>query len=165
MRALPIFLAAALSMTLPAAPGSAFAQTAPATAAGLELPDTPAGRRAAEIIRLSAEGDDAGTRSYVEANFAPRFRDAFPIEDHVRILGEMRARAGGFDAVEVSASRPDAIQLVVRTRGTNELRMLNVHTEPEPPHRIDGMGMRPLTPADGVETPPVPDHDGSHAGG
>ena len=156
MRTLRIAFAAALSFVVLAEAG--FAQTSSAsTDARLELPDTPAGRRAAEMIRLSAEGDDAATRAYIAESFAPRFRDAFPIDDHVRIHAQMREETGGFDPVEVRQSEPSAIQLVVRARRTGELRMLSVHTEPEPPHRIEGMGMRPLTPADGLDTPAVPE--------
>jgi CubicO group peptidase (beta-lactamase class C family) len=163
MRAWPVLLAAALASPAAGISAAAAAQTQISTAArpgaseGIELPDTPAGRRAAEMIRLSIEGDDETTRAYVDEGFAPRFRDAFPIEDHLRILAEMRERTGGFDPVEVRSSEPSAIRLVVRTRRTNELRMLDLHTEPEAPHRIDGMGMRPLAPADDVETPSIPD--------
>jgi CubicO group peptidase (beta-lactamase class C family) len=106
---------------------------------------------------LTVGGDDDSTRAYVENGYAPGFRDAFPIEDHVRILAQMRERTGGIDPVEVRSSRPDAIQLVVRTRRAGELRMLTLNTEPEPPHRIESLGMRPLGPADAVDTPPVPD--------
>ena len=53
------------------------------------------------MIRLSVEGDDASTRTYIEEGFAPRFRDSSPVEDHLRILAEMRERTGGFDLVEV----------------------------------------------------------------
>ena len=165
MRTFLALLAAGLASPLAGLSAPALAQT-PASAAAraeapdaaqLDLPDTPAGRRATEMIRLSVEGDDATTRAYVETSYAPRFRDAFPIEEHVRILGEMRERTGGFDPVEVRSSEPSAIRMVVRTRRTSELRLFTLDTEPEPPHRIDGMGMRPLGPADGVETPAVPE--------
>ena len=155
MRALRILFAAALSLVALAEPG--VAQTSASADARFDLPDTPAGRRAAEMIRLAADGDDAETRAYIAESFAPRFRDAFPIEDHVRIHAQMREETGGYDAIELRESEPSAIQLVVRARRTGELRMLSLRTEPEPPHRIEGMGMRPLTPADGIDTPSVPE--------
>jgi CubicO group peptidase (beta-lactamase class C family) len=137
----------------------ALAQTSLTAAAGppVELPDTPAGSRAAELIRLSVEGDDASTRAWIESGFAPRFRDAFPVEEHVRILGRMREETGGFDVVEVRASEPAAIQVVVRARKTGALRVLSVRTETEAAHRIEAVGVRPLAPADGVESPEIPD--------
>ena len=134
----------------------ATAPAATATDASIEMPDTPAGRRAAEMLRLATEGDDTATRAYIMESFAPRFRDAFPIEDHVRIHAQMREETGGYDAVEVRDSEPSAIEIVVRARKAGELRLLSLRTEPEPPHRIEGMGMRPLTTADRVEAPSVP---------
>ena len=125
--------------------------------ATVELPDTPAGRRAAEMLRLTVEGDDATLRTYIQESFAPRFRDAFPIEEHLRIHAQMREESGGYDAVEVRESEPAEIQVVVRGRRTGELRLRMLRTETEPPHGIDGMGLRPLMPADGVEAPAVPD--------
>ena len=106
--------------------------------ARVELPDTPAGRRAAEVLHLTVEGDDATTRAFIESSLAPRFRDAFPIEDHLRINAQIREESGGFDAVEVRESEPTSIQVVVRARATGELRVLTLHTEAEPPNRIDG---------------------------
>ena len=43
------------------------------------LPDTPAGRRATELLRLTVDGDEASIRAFLEGSVAPRFRDAFPI--------------------------------------------------------------------------------------
>lgn len=155
--ALAVATAAAL---LPGgAPLPALAQTPAASApqSAADLPDTPAGRRAAEMLRLTIEGDDAAMRSYIEEGFAPRLRDAFPIEEHLRIHAQMREASGGYDAVEVRESDPNAIQVVVRAREGGETRMLTLRTEPEAPHRIEGMGLRPIMPADGVEAPAVPD--------
>ncbi|HET9333096.1 MAG TPA: serine hydrolase domain-containing protein [Gemmatimonadota bacterium] len=153
-------LAAIPILLVPPAAGQ-IAASGPATGVAapsrVELPDTPAGRRAAEMLRISVEGDDTSTRAFIEGNFAPRFRDAFPIEDHVRINAEMREESGGYEAVEVRDSEPAAIQVVVRARKTGELHLMTLHTETEAPHRIDGVGVRPLMPADGVETPSVPD--------
>jgi CubicO group peptidase (beta-lactamase class C family) len=157
----PTFAAAALAALLsiflvPPAAGQSAAVTSPAEA-GVELPDTPAGRRAAEQVRLSVEGDAATTREYIESSFTPRFRDAMPLEDHLQINAQMRERTGGYDAVEVRDSEADAISLVVRARRTGELLILSLRTEPEPPHRIDGVGMRPMSPADAVDPPDAPD--------
>ena len=159
MRPVRRLLAAVALSALASAPAVPALAQAPATSAQarVELPDTPAGLRAAEVLHLTVEGDDATTRAFIESSLAPRFRDAFPIEDHLRINAQIREESGGYDAVEVRASEPNSIQVVVRARETGELRVLTLHTEAEPPNRIDGMGIRPLVPADGVETPAIPD--------
>jgi CubicO group peptidase (beta-lactamase class C family) len=133
---------------------STAAVAAPASAV---LPDTPAGRRAAELLRLSVDGDDASTRAFVEGNFTPRFRDAVPLEDHLRINARMRQESGGYDPLAVLVSEPAAIEVVVQARRTGARSVLSLQTEPDSPHRIDGVGVRPLTPADGIESPVVPD--------
>ncbi|HEU4464792.1 MAG TPA: serine hydrolase domain-containing protein [Gemmatimonadota bacterium] len=153
--ALAIATAAGLLWASP--PLRALAQTPTASEATVDLPDTPAGRRAAEMLRLTIEGDDAAMRTYIDEGFAPRLRDAFPIDEHLRIHAQMREASGGYDAVEVRESEPSAIQVLVRAREGGEIRMLTLRTEPEPPHRIEGMGLRPIMPADGVEAPVVPD--------
>ncbi|HET6360421.1 MAG TPA: serine hydrolase domain-containing protein [Gemmatimonadota bacterium] len=129
----------------------------PGARAQIDLPDTPAGRRAAEMLRLTVEGDDAARRALIAEGFSSSLRDAFRIEEHLRIQAEMQRRSGGYDAVEIRDSDPFAIQVLVRARNGGELRMLTLRTEAEPPHRIDGMGMRPLTPADGIDVPSVPE--------
>jgi CubicO group peptidase (beta-lactamase class C family) len=121
------------------------------------LPDTPAGRRAAEALAILTDADEATTRAYVENSFAPEFRDAFPVEEHLRIHAEAREEFGGFEVVAVRESRPESITLVVRARKTGALRLLSLRTQPAPPHRIDGLGIRPLSPADEVEPPEIPD--------
>ena len=160
MKALLLLLAGVLASALLVVVGPAGAQTADTPAdARLELPDTPAGRRAAEMLRLTVEGDDTAIRAYIAEGFAPRLRDAFPIEDHLRVHAQMREVSGGYDAVEVRESDTSAIQVVVRARRGGELRMLSLRTEAEPPHRIEGMGLRPVMPADGVEAPAVPERE------
>jgi len=162
-RPIPILAAAALTTLIPILPvPPAAGQAAPgdtAAAAPVGLPDTPAARRAADMLKISVDGDDSTTRDYIENGFAPGFRDAFPIEDHVRINAQMREESGGYDAVEVRDSEPDAIAVVVRARRTGELRMLRLRTEADPPHRITRIGVAPLMPSDRIETPAVPDRE------
>jgi CubicO group peptidase (beta-lactamase class C family) len=147
----------ALFPLLPPRATAAQVQVRDVSDAQAELPDTPAGRRAAEMLRISTDGDEATTRAFIENSFAPSFRDAFPIEDHLRINAQMRVESGGYDVVEVRDSEPGAIAIVVRARKTGELAMLRLRTEPEPPHRIERIGVGPLMPSDGVETPAVPE--------
>ena len=68
MKGFSRFLAAATLTALAFAPAvPALAQVpAPRGQAEVELPDTPPGRRTAEVLRLVAEGNDAEARAYVE---------------------------------------------------------------------------------------------------
>lgn len=149
-------LAALLSMLpIQAAAG----QNAPidtAVEARGELPDTPAGRRAVELLEVASGDDDATTRAYVENSFAPSFRDAFPIEEHLQVHARMREESGGFDVVDVRDSEPNSIVMEVKAHRTGERAILRIETEAEPPHRIEMIRMRPVQPGDAVEEPTVP---------
>lgn len=158
-RPIPFLLMAALA-ALPLMPTAARAQTTPgddAVHSAPTLPDTPAGRRAAEALAIMAGADEAATRTYIEESFAPEFRDGFPIEEHLRVHAEIREESGGFDVVRVRRSTPNEILLEVRARGTGGIRLFTLHTESDPPHRIDDIGIRPLSPADDVEAPTIPE--------
>jgi CubicO group peptidase (beta-lactamase class C family) len=152
-------LAALLSIIAPPPAAGQDALVRVAADPRVELPDTPAGRRVAEMLHIVADGDDASTRAYIESSFAPSFRDAVPVEDHLRVHAQMRESSGGFDVVELRDSEPDAIAIVARARQTGELRMLRLRTETEPPHRITRIGVAPLMPSDRIDAPAVPDRD------
>ena len=46
-------------------------------------PDTPAGKRAAEIVELMNSGDKAAAQAYIDAHYAPEFKGAFPMAQHL----------------------------------------------------------------------------------
>ena len=147
---------AALLLMLPIQAAAAQVPTGAVVDARSELPDTPAGHRAAEMLRIATDGDDAATRAYIENSFAPSFRDAFPVEEHLQVHARMREESGGFDVVEVRDSEPYSIVVEVKAHRTGELAILHIETEAELPHRITRIGMRPVQPGDTVEVPTVP---------
>ncbi|HYO47705.1 MAG TPA: serine hydrolase [Gemmatimonadota bacterium] len=160
-RSILMLSAAALAALLPIQPphvAAAQAQVGAEADARAELPDTPAGHRAAEMLDLANGGDEATTRAYVKNSFAPSFRDAFPIEEHLQVHAQMREESGGFDVVDVRESEPNSIVMEVKAHRTGERAILRIETEGEPPHRIEMIRMRPVQPGDAVEEPTVPGH-------
>ncbi len=121
------------------------------------LPDTPAGHRAAEELRILNEGDDPATRAHVEEKFSPGFRDAFPIEEHVRIHREVREESGGFDLRAVDAASPTEVDLTLRARWTGTLWNLHLEVEPDPPNRIASVRMGPAAPGPRIAVGPDPE--------
>jgi CubicO group peptidase (beta-lactamase class C family) len=109
------------------------------------LPDTPAAWRLAEITSLTREATPTGVIEYVQANFTPEYAQHVPIARRIGAFMDWKAR-GGMDVVEVALSEPHRIEAVVRQPLTDELRVLGVQVEAEPPHRIDGLmlGRAPL---------------------
>ena len=62
--------------------------------AAADLPDTPVGQRAGEVLELLNEADGESAGAYIEKDFAPEFRDAFPMSMHVGFLTGTRAMFG-----------------------------------------------------------------------
>jgi CubicO group peptidase (beta-lactamase class C family) len=153
-RAVVIALVALLATTSHLLPQEPTAVGNPTAA---ELPDTPAGRRAAEELRILNEGDDGATRAHVEKNFAPGFRDAFPIEEHVGMHAQVREESGGFDLRDVDAASTTQLELTLRARRTGTLWNLHLEVEPKPPHRIASIGMGPARPRSSVSLGPAPE--------
>ena len=63
----------------------------------------------------------------------------------MRINAQIREESGGFDAVRCASPSRLHPSSSAHVRPAS-LRVLTLHTEAEPPNRIDGMGIRPLAP-------------------
>lgn len=151
-RFVPILLVALLSAPAAAAPPGA-STTVPAVAD--TIPDTPAGRRLAEVVEVLNENDPGTIRGYVSGNLGGGLAE-MPLDEHVRIWSDIAADTGGLEVVEVLASEPGAIRVRTRT-GSGEALDLRLRVEPDAPHRIVGLGLTVPGPADEVATGGVPD--------
>ncbi|HKY60162.1 MAG TPA: serine hydrolase domain-containing protein [Gemmatimonadota bacterium] len=117
----------------------------PVHAQSISFPETPAGRAAAEALEVAnGEPDSAALARFIADRFAPGFRDAFPLSEHVRIWREMMAESGGYDLREVRSGTDRRLEALLRARRDGALQVLDLEVEPEPPHRIMGMGIGPL---------------------
>lgn len=155
----PILFAALLAAPAPAAPSSA--QPAAAAAADT-IPDTPAGRRLVEVVRILNQNDPGVIRGYVSESLGGPLAEEIPVDEHVRIWGEIAADTGGLVVVDIEPTDSSALRARTRTT-TGETLTLHLRVEPEPPHRILGLGLTVPSPADGVARGTVPDRDLSDA--
>ena len=60
-----------------------------------KIPDTPACKRALEIVDLVNKGDTAAVRAYILQNCTQKFRDMAPMEEHLQFVADVRARSEG----------------------------------------------------------------------
>jgi hypothetical protein len=60
----------------------------PLAAAGLEYPDTPAGKRLKGIVSLLNEGSRQKWKDYMEENFTQKFIEIAPIARHLQVFSE-----------------------------------------------------------------------------
>lgn len=108
----------------------------PAISQGPELPDTPVGRRAAELLDAIRHSDDADSiRQFFATNVAPAFRDAFPMSAHIGQFRRMHASLGSTTITEVRPRGEHTLALEVQTSDGPMLE-LTVEVDPSPPHRI-----------------------------
>jgi CubicO group peptidase (beta-lactamase class C family) len=130
------------------------AQPAPRKFADVRpVPDTPALKRAQEVLDVINAGDPARVSALVESAFAQALRDSAPMEEHQAAFAswhDLNQRLEPYGARTYDPPDPEtSAVLVVRSRLLESWRAVVVEVEPQPPHRItsvDLLGARP--PAD-----------------
>lgn len=114
-------------------------------------PDTPAGRRLAEIIALSGEATPRAVADYLSAHCTAANASREPVERRIATYMDWSAR-GGFEIVELTQMTPSRIESTARHPYSDEYWRLAVEVEAAAPHRVEALlvGRAPL-PALGAE--------------
>ncbi len=107
--------------------------------------ESPAERRAKEFARLIDSGNRAELRSYAKENFAPNFLN-IPMEQHLGFFSSVHDFTRGVEFHSLQDAKPNEATLLLKARLTGEWVALIVRVEPESPHRIAGIGLRPPKP-------------------
>jgi D-alanyl-D-alanine carboxypeptidase len=108
------------------------------------LPETPAGVRMAEIVDLFNQGDKAAAAEYVEQQYTPGFRDAFPAAQHAGIFQQVHGMYPGLAPAEVLESSDTACKALMHSEGPDLWLELYLEVEPSAPNRIASIGVRPV---------------------
>ena len=103
-----------------------------------ELPDTPAGRTVAALLD-ALEGDESDLFEFVETGMSPSLRDAYPLDEHLALLRQMQGDVIGAKAENVDARGEYELSIVFRQRPGGAVR-LTFQVNPDPPHRLVGVG-------------------------
>jgi CubicO group peptidase (beta-lactamase class C family) len=121
---------------LPGRPTEERSEEGGAPSAGEGLPDSPRGRAAGWILAALEDGSPEALQELVETRFTAAMRNAFPMEEHLRVLGQLsdRVREVGVRGVMPVAEYTLAIVLEDGGRVVADIT-------PEPPHLIEGMGV------------------------
>lgn len=114
-----------------------------------DLPDTHAAERAKEVIDLLNDTSPYELDDYIANQFAPKFRDAFPISAHKGIFQSTQSMFGKVKVAEISKSSPNEIGLVLKSEAEDAWLNLMLQVEPGEPYRILMMGFRPASPPAG----------------
>jgi D-alanyl-D-alanine carboxypeptidase len=113
--------------------------SSPVSSRATQQPDSPRARFAPYLVAVLERDDEASIRQFFAERVAPEFRDAFPIEEHVRVFQELRRALGQFEPGGLRPIGPNAAQLTLRSKKTGEHFQIEYAVEPNPPHRLASM--------------------------
>jgi CubicO group peptidase (beta-lactamase class C family) len=136
-----------------------FAQGAPPKYADVRpVPDTPALRRAQEVLEVINSGDPAKVKGLVESAFAAALRDSAPMEEHQAAFAgwhDLNQRLEPYGARTYDPPGPDtSAVLVVRSRLLEAWRAVVVEVEAQPPYRITSVDLKGARPPSGQPAQP-----------
>ncbi|HEX8353830.1 MAG TPA: serine hydrolase domain-containing protein, partial [Pyrinomonadaceae bacterium] len=141
MRRMISLCAAALMLAFVTA--AAAAQQAASTGPAAE-------RRVREYVELVNSGDRKAVRSYAEQNLTPAALARVPAEGRANTVSSLHDETRGVEVHSVGEPKPGQVEAILRSRLAGEWWRLTMFLEPQPPHRIERLGMGLLfTPPDG----------------
>ena len=119
------------------------------SSAPVEFPDTQhAGQRAHEVVDLMNLGDAEAAKEYIENRYAPSFKDAFPMAQHLSLFKMTGRMFGQLDLRQVAESSEDEIKTILQA-SSGEWVHLHIQVEPNDPHRVLNMGIMLGDPPEG----------------
>jgi CubicO group peptidase (beta-lactamase class C family) len=107
--------------------------------------DTPAVRRAHQIINFINSGHYAEGQKYIQEHFSPAFVRG-SVEGLLGFLLGLQDTTRGVEFLGVQEAKPTEALVRLRNKLTGEWVNLMVRTEPTEPYRITGFGLRPGQP-------------------
>lgn len=119
-----------------AASNAVFAQT-----------ESPAEKRAKELVNVLNTGKRAEFKKYVEENFGAEMLKR-PMDRHLNFFSTLYDNARGIEVHGVQEVKPNQATMLVKYKLTGDWDGLLLIVEPEAPHKIAGIGFRlPKPPA------------------
>jgi CubicO group peptidase (beta-lactamase class C family) len=110
--------------------------------------ESPAEKRAKELVQFLNAGNRAEFQKYVEANFGAEMLRA-PMDLHLNFFSSVYDNSRGYEISGVQDVKPNQATMLVKSKLTGEWDPLLVTVEGEAPYRITGIGFRPPKPPAG----------------
>jgi CubicO group peptidase (beta-lactamase class C family) len=129
-------------------PQSALADVRPPSRSK-DIPATPAGQALASWLGAVRSKDAAAMRAHYESAFAAAFKSAVPVDPYVSFSSQIASALEGA-SLERFDSRGDH-DLSAYARAAQGWLGIHLQVEPQPPHRITGLLVRPESPPQGAE--------------
>jgi CubicO group peptidase (beta-lactamase class C family) len=115
---------------------------APAQQAQPAAPETPPARRVAELVKIINTTDAAATKKFIEDAYGGELAQ-MPLNAHLNFIAQLRDRTRGIEFRGIQDSGATEATALLRAKLTDDWMALSVSVEPNAPHRITGIGMRP----------------------
>jgi CubicO group peptidase (beta-lactamase class C family) len=126
-----------------------FALVLAASSAAVAQTDSPAEKRARELIQLINSGNKAEFKKYVEATFNARML-GMPMNRHLDFFSSVYEGSRGYEINGVQDNtKPNQVTMLLKNKLTGEWDALLVAVEPEAPNRIAAIGFRNPKPPEG----------------
>jgi CubicO group peptidase (beta-lactamase class C family) len=104
------------------------------------MPDTPAGKKMADLLAVINSGDSARAREFV-SSFAESFRQRFPESEHLRVFADLAQRTGGLDPTKIVESQPAQLTILAKALKTQASLRIHIETQPSTPYAITEIGI------------------------
>lgn len=111
------------------------------SAGTVKYPDTPAGKRAQEIVDLLNKGEREAVRQYVLNDFTPKFRAIAPMETHLQVFSGVMDTYKSFEPKDLSAKDDLNIKITAFCPKVEAWVSIHIEVEEKTPHRIASMGL------------------------
>jgi D-alanyl-D-alanine carboxypeptidase len=115
-----------------------------------KLPDTPAGRQFQKFLEAIESGDH---REYITSSFNQQFLEAFPLSDHIDFFRQVSTMHGGLTPYAIETASEYEIVVLAKSKKRDAWRRLDMSVEPEPPHKVAGLGIDVADPPAGATQP------------
>ena len=117
-----------------------------------DLPSNPAGKRALELLKIYASGNEEEIRTFIAEYCAPNFIESASMERLVDFIQTDQRGIGDARIAQVEKIGEYFLKLTVQSKETGEWWLISVKVEDAVPHRISELGVVDTMPPSNMET-------------
>ena len=107
------------------------------------FPDTPAGKRAREVLELINKGDVKAGEEFIANNYAEGFKNAFPMQQHVGLFTMTKRQFGELELDRIENASDYSIEVIFRSKTSDMGLLVLIDLESSAPYKIARMGVQP----------------------
>jgi CubicO group peptidase (beta-lactamase class C family) len=105
------------------------------------LPGSITGCACAALLTAIDSQDAEKAEEFIKNNLAPDFLNQFSMEEHLSPFMRMQKDMGRIELMEAVKTGDFSVRLKVKSKSTGRLFQISMDLQPEPPHKIIGLGV------------------------